>query len=311
MSEPQPAPDPSSHIVTENKGDVEAMITAQIGQSAIGEVVGKKEEHTTTVHNYRERLPWLMSLAMLLVGLAVGPLIDRLSSPASPTPQPVQTTPPIGVANNPALSCAPDATPPAPAANSPLPAEARLALSFDPPQGNWLTDSSPHGAHAWRFGSFGEGEPGHAGSGLYFDGASLVCVPNTAALQIRSAITIDLWVQPAVIDNKTRNLVAKFAVNAPSSYRLYLRNGYPAFWLADPQSGIAVESPFQLEAGRWHHLVARYDGARLTISVDGQETAVDHRGSIPVTPIWLEIGSTPFRNEFFIGTIDELVISGR
>lgn len=109
----------------------------------------------------------------------------------------------------------------------------------------------------------------------------------------------------------TGGLITLATLSFSSSYRLYLRNGYPTFWLAGPGSGIAVESPFQLAAGRWHHLVARYDGERLAISVDGQEAAVDHRGSIPVTPIWLEIGSTPFRNEFFIGTIDELVISGR
>lgn len=312
MSEtPPPTPEPPPHTVTENQGDVEATITAQVAQSTIGEVVGKKEEHTTTVHNYRERLPWLMALAMLLVGLIAGLLIGQSPSAAAPAPPPAQTAPPLGVANNPALGCAPAASPPAPAADSPLPAETRLALSFEQPQGNWIPDSSPHGAHAWRIGSFGAGEPGHAGGGLYFDGASLVCVPNSDSLQLRSAITIDLWVQPAVIDHKTRNLVAKFAVSAPSSYRLYLRDGYPTFWVGGPGSGAAVESPFQLAAGQWHHLVAHYDGARLAISVDGQERAVDHQGSIPVTPIWLEIGSTPYRNEFFIGTIDELVISGR
>jgi hypothetical protein len=77
------------------------------------------------------------------------------------------------------------------------------------------------------------------------------------------------------------------------------------------RSSATVESTFQLEAGEWHHLVASFDGEQLRLLVDDNEATQEYQGSIPASSAWLEVGSTSYRNEFFIGDIDELVIRGR
>lgn len=298
-------------------GDIETAQAVGISGGWVDNVVGR----LTNVHHHRDQAALAVAVLALVLVASVGGMVAgwatatarSVTPPGSSGNAAAQTAPPIGVTG--VISCVPpeaaDAGPAPPADASPYPDEVRLALSFEGRAGLRVLDASRHGAHGWLVGSFGARDEGHDGDGLYLDGASLVCVPDHQALRIRRELEISVWVRPAVIDDRTRNIVAKFARNGPSSYRLYLRNGYPTFWLGDPNGGVAVESPFQLEAERWHHLVARFDGARLSISVDGQEKPMEHQGTIPVSSVWLEIGSTPYRNEFFIGDIDELVIRGR
>lgn len=306
MSEKPPSQPPTTVV-----GDVEALMQVSASQSAIGKVVGTSSEHTT--HNYRDPAALLLAALALALVTFVGGRLWGIHEAQTQQTAVSPTAPPVGVANNQALGCTPtEDKPSVPSTHGAAQPEAlQLAFDFEQVAGNWVIDSSARGAHGWRIGSFGAGEPGHTGTGLYFDGASLVCIPAVAAPKLRTELELSVWVQPAVIDNKTRNIIARFARDAPSAFRLYLRNGYPTFWLGDARGGVSVESSIQLEAGRWHHLVARFDGTRLTLAVDGQEVVIEHQGTIPSTSAWLEIGSTPYRNEFFIGTIDELQISGR
>jgi hypothetical protein len=113
-----------------------------------------------------------------------------------------------------------DAATAPPVADSPYPDDVRLAMTFERIEGLRALDASRHGAHGWLIGSFGAGDVGHAGAGLYFDGASLVCVPDTSALRLSRELEIAVWVRPAVIDNKTRNIVARFRPGDAATQRL-------------------------------------------------------------------------------------------
>ncbi len=240
--------------------------------------------------------------------------VAQLASPESGAPAPGPTAgPPTNVVSGAGTCPAPEAGRPAPAPPAPE-GDGALIIHFEDISGMWAVDSSGRGNHGWLHGSFGEGadqRAGHDGAGLYLDGASTVCVPNSDSLSPRNELEIALWARPAVIDNKTRNLVAKLGLHAPSSYRLYLKNGYPTFTLDGPTGGATAASTIQLERGRWHRIEVRYDGATLQLAVDGQTTSVEYRGTIQQSDAWLEIGSTPYRNEFFIGEIDEVEIRGR
>lgn len=304
----EPPSQPKSDISI--AGDADTIQTVHVSGGHVGNVISR-----ATIFSGITTRDWL-ALILATLTFLMGFWVAQLTRPQAAAAL-AQREPPIGVANNPALGCLPSDIKdvlPAPSFVGAYPADVRLAMTFDQVDSVRVFDTSSHRMHGWLRGSFGldgEQREGYDGTGgLYFDGASLVCIPDQAALALRQKIEISVWVRPALIDNKTRNVVTKFKPDLQgSSYRLYLRNGYPVFWLGGP-TGVTVESPYQLHAGQWSHLVVRYDGARLQLFVDDKEAAIDHRGSIPVTTAWLEIGSTSYRNEFFLGSIDELIIRG-
>lgn len=299
---------PRHDIHTE--GDVDTQQSVNVSGDRVRDVFGK------VINVYRDSVALGVAvLALVLVAFIAGHAFGARATRSEPVDPSAPTAPPLGVVGNLGLGCLPPgaerAAPAPPAADAPYPPEVRLAFDFERIEGLRVLDAAPHGLHGWLVGSFTAGDDGYAGAGLYFDGASVVCVPDVSRLQVRRELEISVRVRPALIDNRTRNIVARFRPGAPSAFRLYLRNGYPVFWIGGPGAGVAVESPYQLEAGRWHHLVARFDGERLQLFVDDHETTREHRGTLQVSEAWLEIGSTSYRNEFFIGSIDELVIRGR
>lgn len=179
--------------------------------------------------------------------------------------------------------------------------------------GQWAIDHSGENHHGWLLGNFARSYPqGKIHAGQYFDGKSTLCLGDKPAFNVTDQLLIDLWVYPTDLSYKTRNLVAKISEAKGFSYRLYLRGSQPIFHLyADSGEG-ELASAIDLKKDVWSHLVAHYDGEKMILLINEHEVAEKPYGyNLRSTHAWLEIGSSTYRNENFVGMIDEVIIAGR
>jgi alpha-mannosidase len=125
------------------------------------------------------------------------------------------------------------------------------------------------------------------GIALTFDGASdSVDVPNAPALNPTSALTITAWVKPATWEGGNRRILQKGRND--SQYRLTADEGSLVFDLTGVGS---VQAPLP-SAGAWHFIAGTYDGATVTLYVDGKPVAsAPGSGDVPATRDALHIGT--------------------
>lgn len=144
---------------------------------------------------------------------------------------------------------------------------------------------------------------GYFGWGLSFDGRTGgVTVPDSLALEPRSAVTVTAFVKASGSPGDYRSIIAKGASGCnAASYSLYTgANGGLAFYISpnglsftiSPNAGTHVWD------GRWHFVVGTYDRHRVHLYVDGKEVG---RG----TPAAGRIGyGLPDGNKLYIGHYD-------
>jgi alpha-mannosidase len=128
---------------------------------------------------------------------------------------------------------------------------------------------------------------GPNGAALTFDGtADSVDVPNAPALNPTTALTITAWVKPATWDGGNRRILQKGRND--SQYRLTEDDGSLVFDL----TGVGtVEAPLP-STGAWHFLAGTYDGATITLYVDGNAVAsAPGAGQIAGTRDALHVGT--------------------
>jgi hypothetical protein len=153
--------------------------------------------------------------------------------------------------------------------------------------GGTLRDISGHGLDG-AFTGTPEWVQTRDGSGLDFDGtgSEVVTVPDNSLLDITDAITLECWFKPETLTN-----TAGF-VHKQGAYMLYIATGSdrPQFYVYTPSVATTL-APSIPPLGEWCHMVGTYDGATVSLYING--VLVDttaNTGSIATNANDLEIG---------------------
>jgi hypothetical protein len=185
------------------------------------------------------------------------------------------------------------------------------AYGFEEGAGTTTADVSGNGNTGTLAGATWTASGMYGGRALSFNGAAHVTVPDSASLDLTTAMTIEAWVMPSVAPSTWSSVVTKDV----DSYYLMggtSPNGRPAFGATF--GGIPYQitfAPALLAVNQWTHLAATYDGTAVRLYVSGVEVATSPRtGPITTTNGVLTIGSNSY-DEYFSGLIDEIRIYNR
>ena len=156
---------------------------------------------------------------------------------------------------------------------------------------------------------------GRYGSALRFDGINdVVSVPDAAALDLTTGMTLEAWVNPAVATD-WRTVILK-EINAGLAYALYSNHNSPSPAGYAHIVGTAISDgtggPTTLPLNTWSHVATTYDGANLRLFVNGaQVSSRALTGSMIQSTNPLRVGGNAVWGEYFSGLIDEVRIYNR
>jgi Concanavalin A-like lectin/glucanases superfamily/Galactose oxidase-like, Early set domain/Bacterial Ig domain/Glyoxal oxidase N-terminus/Galactose oxidase, central domain len=154
---------------------------------------------------------------------------------------------------------------------------------------------------------------GRHGGALQFDGVNdSVIVPDAAALDLTTGMTIEAWVNPTALSG-WRTVVLKERTNG-LAYALYSSDGSgrPNSYLNVGGTDREVLAPSTIATGAWTHLAATYDGTTSRLFVNGAQVAtLPLTGAAAISTGALRIGGNSVWAEWFSGLIDEVRIYNR
>jgi len=178
------------------------------------------------------------------------------------------------------------------------------AWSFDVIRGRTTPDASGQGADGIVLG--GTLVKGVSGCAIEFDGpTTYVKCPHLDGLAPTAALSVEAWVKP-VADN-----LLDFAtvVRKEGAYALrFGRNKLGFIIWTEGKTSYLTSAKAEWPAGKWVHLAATCDGARMRLFVDGQEDPASPRefaGAIDPTGSPLCIGAA-LGHMPFPGVVDEV-----
>ncbi len=150
---------------------------------------------------------------------------------------------------------------------------------------------------------------GKYGSALQFNGTTaLVTVPDSVALHLTSAMTLEAWVNPSVVNSTWRDVIYK----ATDNYFLEATStsgSAPAGGITSGTSTTATFGAASLTGNTWTHLALTYDGATLRLYVNGVQAAATSKTGPAVTSTSpLQIGGDSVFGQYFAGILDEIRI---
>ena len=155
---------------------------------------------------------------------------------------------------------------------------------------------------------------GRPQTALAFDGVDdAVQIPSTPVLNVQSAITVAFWMR---IDGFFAR--ESFPISHGSwqnRWKISIIPEKKLRWTVKTEQGIAdLDSPEPLQAGRFYHVAATYDGQRLRLFLDGQPQAeTAWQGALLTTPLALTLGQMlpGDTNYNFKGVLDEVRLYNR
>ncbi len=133
------------------------------------------------------------------------------------------------------------------------------------------------------------GSPGSPGCSVSFDGSpdSGVTVPTSASLNPTAALTVEAWIDPALVNTGGLwNRIVDKGVN--TGYGLGLGNGSICFKVA----GTFVCGTTTVSTSSWSHVAGTWDGATLTVYLNGSAAAsTPLAGPLAATTLDLILGN--------------------
>jgi hypothetical protein len=198
-------------------------------------------------------------------------------------------------------------TPDAPA----VPAGLVAAYNFDAGAGSTVSDASAHGNTGTVIGA--TWTTGKYGGALSFDGtSSVVRVPDSASLDLTSAMTLSAWVNPTATQSGWRTGMQKetdaWFLNASNDTGALRPSGGAT--TGGTTRWITGTTPNPV--GTWTHLALTYDGTALTLYVNGVQAATTPASGAAATtasPLWIG-GNSPY-GEYFNGRLDDVRVYNR
>src|SRR5262249_19103179 len=179
------------------------------------------------------------------------------------------------------------------------------AYAFNEGTGSTVTDLSGNGNTGtvanttWSSGKYG--------SALAFNGTTArVTIPDAASLHLTTAMTLEAWVNPAVVTSAWRDVIYKGNDNyflEATSDRSSTPGGGGIFGGTD----VALSGAAAVPANTWTHLAVTYDGAQLQLYVNGAPVAsVAQTGMIATSTNPLTVGNDSVFGQAFQGLIDDV-----
>ena len=239
---------------------------------------------------------------------AVGPTQAPTTQPATTTTRPATTTTrpqPTTTTTRPAPTTVPG--PPYVAA---VRASAPVGYwRLDEPSGGTAADQSGNGRTGVYAGGFLTNQGGAlangAGRAVLFESGA-VEVPDTPALRLNGAFTIELWARLGSFQNTWPGLVVKGAASGPDGYLVYYDSSGRVIL---KRNNVEVASaPSALRTDAFTHLAVTYDGTTVRWYVDGTLSS-SKSASYPTNNggAVLAIGKG---EQYGIHTLDEVAIYG-
>ena len=179
------------------------------------------------------------------------------------------------------------------------------AYGFEEGSGDSIADVSG-GGHDGSIVNATWAQSGVYGSALRFDGSGArVIVPDSAALHLASAMTLEAWVKPSAVSNVWRDVIGKggdyYVASSTRKGRRPAGGG-----IFDGVSGNVVGSS-AIPSGTWTYLALTYDGSQLKLYRDGRQvSSVRQNGTLASSVAPLAIGADSFYGQYFQGLIDEV-----
>lgn len=158
---------------------------------------------------------------------------------------------------------------------------------------------------------------------MSFDGTGRIQTPDSADTQFLGVapFSLECWVKPSSIPLNSFERVLSKEHTAPSrnGYLIYVNDtgtgGYVGFerWSAGSSNASGTSTPGSIPVGKWTHLVATYDGSRMTIYINGAQavTASGQTLAVVANPDAFTIAAIAGGTSMFRGAVDEVVIYGR
>jgi hypothetical protein len=163
---------------------------------------------------------------------------------------------------------------------------------------------------------------GSSGAASFVGGAwnasAIINVPRSVTLEPSAAVTVEAWIRPSLVSSSDSPGIVSYGPDTSpfEPYILQLYQGSPSFYVA-MDAGSSVGGTTLLDEGTIYHLVGVYNGASLTLYVNGGVAgSVPYNGSIANYDgiLGLAIGATVTANDgprtVFPGVIDEVAIYG-
>jgi chitodextrinase len=186
------------------------------------------------------------------------------------------------------------------------------AYGFEAGTGTSVTDKSGNGNNG-TISNATWTSAGKFGNALSFNGTNAwVTVPDSNSLDLTSGMTLEAWVKPDALGTSWRTVIFK---EQPGNtvYDLYANTS-----TTRPDAGVyvggerEVRGTAALPLNAWTHLAATFDGATLTLYVNGTQAAsLAAGGNIATSAGALRIGGNNIWPEWFSGQIDEVRIYNR
>jgi Concanavalin A-like lectin/glucanases superfamily/Right handed beta helix region len=229
----------------------------------------------------------------------------RAGAASAPPPAPAPPPPPAP-------------TPPPPPAPTPPPVPSPraglvAAFGFDEITGTTIADTSGNGNTGTIVGARRTTSGRHGGA-LSFDGVDdYAAVPDAAALQLMTGMTLEAWVYPAAGGSVWRQALLKETPNG-LSYALYTSDdsARPSGFVNAAGTDMGSRGAARLPLSTWSHLATTFDGSTLRLFVNGVMVSQRWVGAaLTASGGALKIGGNAIWGEWFKGSIDDVRVYDR